>query len=117
MLDSQEHLVLILDDYHLITEPQVHATLSYLIEHLPPHLHIILATRADPPLALSQLRAHQQVLEIRTEQLRCTAEETEAFFKQVMNTQLSEEMIQQVTTRAEGWLVGLHLLGLSLPEH
>jgi len=116
VLDSQEHLVLILDDYHLITEPQVHATLWYLIEHLPPHLHIILATRADPPLALSQLRAHQQVLEIRTEQLRCTTEETEAFFKQVMNTQLSQEMIQQVTTRAEGWLVGLHLLGLSLPE-
>src|SRR5579859_432835 len=89
VLDSREHVVLILDDYHLITEQQIHATLSYLIEHLPPHLHIILATRADPPLALSQLRAHQQVLEIRTEQLRCTTEETEGFFKQVMNTQLS----------------------------
>src|SRR5579859_4823657 len=64
VLDSQEHLVLILDDYHLITEQQVHTTLSYLIKHLPPQLHIILATRVDPPLPLSQLRTHQQVLEI-----------------------------------------------------
>jgi len=117
VLDSQEHLVLILDDYHLITEPQVHATLSYLIEHLPPHLHIILATRADPPLALSQLRAHQQVLEICTEQLRCTTEETEAFFKESKGIHLPDDMIQEVMARTEGWLVGLHLLGLSLPEH
>jgi len=114
VLDSQEHLVLILDDYHLITEQQVHTTLSYLIEHLPPQLHIILATRVDPPLPLSQLRTHQQLLEVRTEHLCCTVEETKAFFKQVMNTQLPEEMIQEVTARTEGWLVGLHLLALSL---
>src|SRR5258708_40245230 len=55
VLDSQDHLVLILDDYHLITEQQVHTTLSYLIAHLPPQLHIILATGVDPPLPLSQL--------------------------------------------------------------
>src|SRR5260370_25614944 len=74
VLDIQEHFVLILDDYHLITEQQIHATLSYLVEHLPPHLHIILATRADPALPLP--RAGYRVLEIRTEQLRCTTEET-----------------------------------------
>src|SRR6266566_728866 len=61
VLESAEHLVLILDDYHLISEQQVHTTLSYLIEHLPPQLHIILATRADPPLPLSQLRARRQM--------------------------------------------------------
>src|SRR5260370_2992585 len=86
VLDSQEHFVLILDDYHLITEQQIHATLSYLVEHLPPHLHIILATRADPPLPLPLQRAGHQVLEIRTEQLRCTIEETEAFFKEAKGT-------------------------------
>jgi LuxR family maltose regulon positive regulatory protein len=116
VLDSQEHFVLILDDYHLITEQQIHATLTYLVEHLPPHLHIILATRADPPLPLSQLRARQQVLEVRTDQLRCTAQETRAFFQEVMGLQLPDDMIQEVTARTEGWLVGLQLLGLSLPE-
>ena len=108
--------MLILDDYHVITEQQVHTTLSYLIEHLPPQLHIILATRADPPLPLPLLRARQQVLEVRTDQLRCTAEETRAFFQEVMGIQLPDETIQEVTTRTEGWLVGLQLLGLSLPE-
>src|SRR5579864_6660741 len=76
VLDSQEHFVLILDDYHLITEQQVHTTLLYLVKHLLPQLHIILATRADPPLPLPQLRAHQQVFEVRTQQLRCTWQET-----------------------------------------
>jgi LuxR family maltose regulon positive regulatory protein len=116
-LESSEHLVLILDDYHVITEQQVHTTLSYLVEHLSPHLHIILATRADPPLPLSLLRTRGHLLEIRTEQLRCTTEETKAFFQQVMALQLPDQILQEVRSRTEGWLVGLHLLGLSLPEH
>ena len=62
------------------------------------------------------LRSRGQVLEVCTDQLRCTTEETRAFFKEVMDIQLPEETIQEVTTRTEGWLVGLHLLGLSLPE-
>ena len=116
LAESSEHFLLILDDYHLITEQQVHTTLSYLVEHLPTQLHIILATRTDPPLPLSQLRARGQVLEVRTDQLRCTAEETKVFFKEVMGIQLPDETIQEVTARTEGWLVGLQLLGLSLPE-
>jgi LuxR family maltose regulon positive regulatory protein len=115
-LESSEHLVLILDDYHVITEQQVHTTLSYLVEHLSPHLHIILATRADPPLPLSLLRTRGHLLEIRTEQLRCTTEETKAFFQQVMALQLPDQTIQEVRSRTEGWLVGLQLLALSLPE-
>jgi len=108
--------VLILDDYHVITEEEVHTTLSYLVEHQPAQLHIILATRADPSLPLSQLRAHGQILEVRTDQLRCTAEETKNFFQQVMGIQFPDQTIQEVTTRTEGWLVGLQLLGLSLPQ-
>jgi LuxR family maltose regulon positive regulatory protein len=110
VLDSQEHFVLILDDYHLITEQQIHVSLSYLVEHLPPHLHIILATRADPPLQ----RAGHHVLEIRTEQLRCTTEEAEAFFKEAKGIRLPDETIKAVNARTEGWLVGLQLLALSL---
>src|SRR5260370_15141588 len=98
----------------MITEQEVHTTLSYFIEHLPSQLHIILATRTDPPLPLSLLRARGQMLEIRTNQLRCTAEETKAFFYEVMSTQLPDDTIQDVTARTEGWLVGLQLLGLSL---
>ncbi len=114
--ECAQPLVLILDDYHVITEQQVHATLWYLIDRLPPQVHLILATRVDPPLPLSLLRERRQVLEVRTEQLRCTAEETKAFLHEVMGTQLPDETVQEVTARTEGWLVGLQLLGLSLPE-
>src|SRR5260370_26136432 len=116
LAESAQQFVLILDDYHLITEQQVHTTLSYLIEHLPAQMHIILSTRADSALSLSQLRARRQLLEIHTDQLRCTPEETKAFFKIVMGIQLPEETVQEVTARTEGWLVGLQLLGLSLHE-
>src|SRR5207244_7031019 len=116
-LNKTEHVVLILDDYHKITEEKVHTTLSYLVEHLPAQLHIIVSTRADPSLPLSQLRARGELLEVRTDQLRCTAEETREFFEQVMGIQFPEETIREVTDRTEGWLVGLQLLGLSLPEH
>lgn len=117
LVDNTQHLVLILDDYHLITEQQSHTNMAYLVEHLPPHFHIILSTRVDPPLPLSQLRASRQMLEVVTDQLRCTVEETKAFFDVVMGMQLSDETIQKVVVRTEGWLVGLHLLALSLPEH
>lgn len=109
--------LLVLDDYHLITEAEVHCSLTYLVEHLPPHLHLILATRADPPLPLALLRARGEVLEVRTNQLRCTPEEVMAFFQEGMGMPLSRDLIQEVTVRTEGWLVGLQLLGLSLQGH
>ncbi len=116
LVNSAEHFVLILDDYHLITEPQVHTSLLYILEHFPPQIHIILATRADPSLPLSLLRSRGQMREVRTNQLRCTAEETKAFFQNVVGLQFAEETILDITTRTEGWLVGLRLLALSLPE-
>jgi LuxR family maltose regulon positive regulatory protein len=117
LLDSTEQVVLILDDYHAITEQEVHITLSYLLEHLTPQLHIILATRTDPPLPLSLQRARGLMLEVRADQLRCTVEETSTIFQEVMGIHLPEGTIREVTTRTEGWLVGLQLLGLSLPGH
>lgn len=116
LAESREHFVLILDDYQLITEPQIHTALVYLIEHCPSPLHIVIATRTDPPFSLPHLRARQRMLEIRTPQLRCTAEETKVFFQDVMSIELPEETIQEVMVRTEGWLVGLQLLGLSLPK-
>src|SRR5260370_36443604 len=117
MLDSAENFLLILDDYHMITQQEVHTTLSYLVEHSPPQLHIILATRADTPLPLALLRTRQQLMEVRTDQLRCTAKETKTFFHEVMDTKLLDDMIQQVMARTEGWLVGLQLFGLSLQKY
>jgi LuxR family maltose regulon positive regulatory protein len=81
LVERTDDFVLILDDYHLITEPQVHTALAYLIGHLPPQLRIIVATRADPPLPLPLLRAGKQALEVRTDQLRCTPQETRAFLR------------------------------------
>jgi len=114
LASSTQHSLLILDDYHVIEEQEVNTTLSYLIAHLPSQLHIILATRAEPSLSLQRLRARRQVLEINTKQLRCTVEEIRTFFKEVMGTEFADETIQQVMIRTEGWLVGLHLLALSL---
>src|SRR5262249_47817905 len=114
LVRQTEQFLLILDDYHVITEPEVHGSLTYLLEHLPPQLHLILATRADPPLSLSRLRAQGQVLEVRTEQLRCTSEEALAFFIQAMGMTLTSEEIREVEIRTEGWMAGLQLLALSM---
>jgi len=110
-------IALVLDDYQAIGAPQVHASLIFLLGHLPPQLYLILLTRTDPPLRLSRLRARDQLLEFRTDQLRCTAEESAAFITQVMKLSPPPEILQAVVSRAEGWLVGLQLLGLSLRRH
>ncbi len=115
--EQSEQLLLILDDYHLVTEQAIHTSLTYLVEHLPPQLHLILATRADPPLPLSLLRARGHLLEIRTDELRCTPEEVMAFLNKTVSSQLPQDMIEEVAARTEGWLVGLQLLGLSLQAH
>src|SRR5207253_5761398 len=117
LAEQSEQLLLILDDYHLVTEQAIHTSLTYLVEHLPPQLHLILATRADPPLPLSLLRARGHLLEVRTNELRCTPEEVMAFFQEVMGMHLPADLIQEVTARTEGWLVGLQLLGLYLQGH
>jgi LuxR family maltose regulon positive regulatory protein len=117
LAEQSEQLLLILDDYHLVTEQAIHTSLTYLVEHLPPQLHLILATRADPPLPLSLLRARGHLLEVRTDELRCTPEEVMAFLKKTVRSQLPQDMIEEVAVRTEGWLVGLQLLGLSLQAH
>ncbi|TME12857.1 MAG: NACHT domain-containing protein [Chloroflexi bacterium] len=117
LAEQSEQFLLFLDDYHLVTEQAVHTSLTYLVEHLPPQLHLILATRADPPLPISLLRARGHLLEVRTDQLRCNPDEVMAFLKKSARIQLSQDMVEEVATRTEGWLVGLQLLGLSLQGH
>ena len=113
-LERAEPLLLVLDDYHVITEQVVHDSLGYLLEHLPSHLHVYLSTRYDPPLPLSRLRVRDQVLEIRTDQLRGTSQEGGTFLREVMGIELTNTALQRIVAHAEGWLAGLQLLGLSL---
>jgi len=107
-------VVLMLDDYHLIEDHSIHDALAYLLEHQPPCLHLLLATRADPPLPLARLRARGDVTELRAADLRFTVEETAAFLSTVMGLSLSPEEVEALEARTEGWIAGLQLAGLSL---
>ena len=109
-----QRCLLVLDDVHLLTEEGIHTSLTYLLDHLPPQLRIILASRSGPPLPLARLRARGQLLEVRAEQLRATDEEAAVFLREVMGVQLSEHDLAVVQQRTENWLVGLQLVGLSL---
>jgi LuxR family maltose regulon positive regulatory protein len=106
--------VLVIDDYHLMTEPAIHQELTYLIERVPPQLRLVLATRVDPPLPLHRLRARGHLLEVREEHLKCTPAEAAAFLHEVMELSLTGDEIEKITDRTEGWLVGLQLFALSL---
>lgn len=107
---------LVLDDYHLISAPQIHAALGFLLDHQPPQLHLIIATRATPPLPLARLRASAAVCELGEAQLRCTADEATAFLRDVMGLQLPAGTLSTIAERTEGWLVGLQLIGLWLQQ-
>jgi LuxR family maltose regulon positive regulatory protein len=107
-------LVLVLDDYHLISAPSIHEALSFLLENLPPQMHLVILSRADPALPLSRLRARGEVIEIRADDLRFTSEEVVAFLNEVMNLDLTQQQIAVLESRTEGWVAGLQLAGISL---
>jgi len=106
--------VLALDDVHVITAPEIYRGIEFLLEHLPPHMHLVLLTRADPPLQLSRMRARGQLTEIRTRDLNFNSEETAAFLNDTMDLELSAEEITALESRTEGWITGLHLSALSI---
>src|SRR5215469_7209009 len=91
LVEFPQRWLLVLDDFHLVTEPAIHTSLTYLVEHLPPQLRIILASRSDPPLPLARLRARGQLLEIRAEQLRTTTDEAAVFLREVMGVDVSDQ--------------------------
>jgi LuxR family maltose regulon positive regulatory protein len=112
-----EPYLLALDDYQFITERAVQETVSYLLDHLPSNMHLLISTRADPPLQLGRLRAHDQMLELRTQDLRFTSSEATEFLNQVMRLELSLEDIEALQARTEGWVAGLQMAALSLKGH
>ena len=106
--------MLVLDDYHAIDSKPVDETLTFLLEHLPPQMHLVITTREDPHLPLARLRARGQLTELRAADLRFTSAEAAGFLNQVMGLNLSAEDIAALETRTEGWISGLQLAALSM---
>jgi LuxR family maltose regulon positive regulatory protein len=109
--------ILTLDDYHVIDAPAIHNTVAFLLDNLPPRLQVVIATRADPLLPFSRLRSRGQMLEVRADDLRFTAEETTLLLNQVAELNLSAEQIAILEARTEGWVAGLQMAALSLRGH
>jgi LuxR family transcriptional regulator, maltose regulon positive regulatory protein len=107
-------LVLAIDDYHLIDNREIHDGLELLVERLPPGLHLALATRTDPPLPLARMRARDQLLEIRSSELRFTVEEAAALLNDVLGLELRPADVASLQHRTEGWAAALCLAALSL---
>jgi len=107
-------LVLVLDDYHSITSAAVHGAVSFLLDHLPANLHLVISTRADPPIPIARLRSRGQVAEVRADDLRFTPDEAAAFLNRTMGLGLSAEQVQALDERAEGWIAGLQMAALSM---
>src|SRR5580700_3980965 len=106
--------VLVLDDYHVLDARVVDHALTFLLDHLPPQMHLVIATREDPPLPLARLRAGGQLTELRVTDLRFTHSEAAGFLNQVMGLNLSAKDIAALETRTEGWIAGLQLAAISM---
>jgi LuxR family maltose regulon positive regulatory protein len=109
-------ILLVLDDYQVIQSSQIHELLVFLLDHQPTNMHLVIGTRADPPLGLPKLRARNQINEFREGDLRFTNEEAEQFLNQVMGYSLSREDIQMLERKTEGWIAGLQFAALSLKD-
>ena len=112
-----DNFILVLDDYHIIDSKPVDNALTFLLEHLPPQMHLVIATREDPHLPLARLRVRGQLTELRAADLRFTPAEAAEFLNQVMGLNLSAEDIASLENRTEGWIAGLQLAALSMQGH
>lgn len=109
-------VVVALDDYHLIFNQAIHEAMVLLLEHMPPRLHLVIMTRADPPFPLAKLRVRRQLVELRAADLRFTSEETTAFLCEQTGLALKPADVTLLGERTEGWIAGLHLAALSLQQ-
>jgi LuxR family maltose regulon positive regulatory protein len=107
-------LTVVLDDYHLAESPTIQAGLSFLVEHLPPQVHLVISTRADPDLPLARLRARGELIEIRADDLRFTIDEAAAYLNEVNTLDLDASAVAVLENRTEGWAAALQLAALSL---
>ncbi len=115
--EMSDHLVFVLDDYHLIEDTAIHQALTFLLDHLPPTLHFVLAGRAAPPLPLARYRTRQQLMELQAEELSFSLEETQAFLNEMMGLELANEEVLTLQAQVEGWIAGLQLVALGRQRH
>jgi LuxR family maltose regulon positive regulatory protein len=113
---SGHRFTLILDDYHVIDAQPIHNAIAFLLDHLPPQMHLIIASRSDPPLPLARLRGRGELIELRAADLRFTSDEAAAFLNEVMSLNLSATEVTALETRTEGWITGLQLAALSMSQ-
>jgi len=109
-----DQFTLVLDDYHLITAQPIHDVLTFLLDHLPGDMHLVIATRADPPLPIARLRGRGQLTELRQADLRFTADEVTEFLNQIMGLGLSADDVAALAFRTEGWIAGLQMVAVSM---
>ena len=114
IISIPDNFILVLDDYHDVDSRQIDNALTFLIERLPPRMHLVIATREDPDLPLARLRARNQLTELRVKDLRFTESEAAGFLNQAMGLRLSPEDVSALETRTEGWIAGLQLAALSM---
>jgi LuxR family maltose regulon positive regulatory protein len=107
-------VILVLDDYHVITTAAIHDSIGYALAHLPPTLHVVLASRVDPPLPMARLRANNKLVDVRAADLRFTPDEAARFLNQCMQLGLAADSINTLLARTEGWVVGLQLAALAI---
>ncbi len=116
-LNAVDHdLTLLLDDYHVIESPEIHRTLAFLVDHLPPHVRLVIASRADPPLPLASMRARGDLLEYRASDLAFTADEAAAYLNDAMGLAIEPTDLELLEARTEGWIAALQLAALSLRD-
>lgn len=113
-VSPDQPLVVVLDDYHLISESSIHKGISLFVERMPPGVHLALATRSDPNLPLARYRIRDWLVEVRADDLLFSEEETIHFFEDSIRLQLSREEVKKLSTRTEGWVAGLQMAGLAL---
>ncbi|MFN2156305.1 MAG: hypothetical protein ACK2UX_13800, partial [Anaerolineae bacterium] len=109
--------VLVLDDYHLIHTPAIHEGIAFLLEYLPPQMHLVMATRVDPPLPIPRLRGRGQLTELYQSDLRFTQEEAACFLNEAIGLDLSTEDVAALERRTEGWIAGLQMAAASMRRH
>ena len=107
-------VLLVLDDYHLIDTQEIHDAIAFVVEHQPPLFHVVIATRADPPIPLARMRARGQLVEVRAADLRFTAEESATYLNGRMGLALSNGDVAKLEDRTEGWIAALQLAALSM---
>jgi LuxR family maltose regulon positive regulatory protein len=114
LIGLEQETVLVLDDYHAVSNPEIHKAVEFLVHHLPPTLRVVIATRTDPVLPLARLRVRGEVDELRAADLRFTDHEAAALFHDVLGIPVSERDVAGLQSRTEGWAAGLCLAGLSM---